>query len=204
MACAVALGATVAGLDASPGMVAYAHNRLRDADIRHGDLQVLPFDDDSFDAVLAANSVQFTPDPVLALAEIRRVCVPGGRVTVATWGEREKCEFRFAMEANANVFAEPPRGMDPFALSSAGALEALVEQGGLTVIGGESVHATFVFADADEAYRGNCSSAMGERAARAVGEDALRAAMNVVYQRFRQPDGRIVFDNCFRFVVATP
>ncbi len=40
----------------------------------------LPFDDGSFDAVVAASSVEQSPDPQATLAEFHRVLRPGGRV----------------------------------------------------------------------------------------------------------------------------
>ncbi len=40
----------------------------------------LPFDDNSFDAVVAASSVEQSPDPQVTLAEFYRVLRPGGRV----------------------------------------------------------------------------------------------------------------------------
>jgi len=42
----------------------------------------LPFGDDSFDAVLAASSVEQTPDPRSTLREIHRVLKPGGRLRI--------------------------------------------------------------------------------------------------------------------------
>lgn len=47
---------------------------------RVADVYALPFDDDSFDVVHAHQVLQHLPDPVAALAELRRVCCPGGVV----------------------------------------------------------------------------------------------------------------------------
>ena len=46
-------------------------------------LEDLPFPDRSFDCVLCRFVVHHLADPALALAELRRVCRPGGRVVVA-------------------------------------------------------------------------------------------------------------------------
>lgn len=40
----------------------------------------LPFEDDSFDGVMAASSIEQTPDPRATLAELQRVLRPGGRL----------------------------------------------------------------------------------------------------------------------------
>jgi SAM-dependent methyltransferase len=199
-----ALGAVVSGIDRSEGMIAFARRRLPDADLRLGDLVSLPFGDDSFDAVLACNSVQFTGDPVAALAEIRRVCAPGGRVSVCTWDEEEKCDHRFLIRAMAEVMPGPPKGPGPFALSPPGALEALIEKAGLRVTGGDSVAAPFVYADTEQAWRSQRSAGTFQRAISLAGEDTLKAALTEVYQQFRTDEGIIRLNNFFRFVVATP
>lgn len=49
-------GAQVTALDASPGLLAMARQRLPGADVREGDLEALPFADASFDAVGAVTA----------------------------------------------------------------------------------------------------------------------------------------------------
>ena len=73
-------GAQVSGLDAAEGLIAFARQRVSNGDFRVGDIESLPFDDDSFDVVFAANSVQYSEDRVAALRELGRVCTPGGRM----------------------------------------------------------------------------------------------------------------------------
>jgi ubiquinone/menaquinone biosynthesis C-methylase UbiE len=78
----------IAGIDPSPEMVGQAARRnapaiARDAvDLRRGSADALPFDDDTFDAALAINSLQVWPDASAGLREIRRVAKPGGRVAL--------------------------------------------------------------------------------------------------------------------------
>jgi len=47
-----------------------------------GDAERLPFRDDSFDGVWSSGSIEYWPNPVTALRELRRVVVPGGPVLV--------------------------------------------------------------------------------------------------------------------------
>src|SRR5689334_24336649 len=65
-------GADVAGLDAAPGLLAYARRRVPGARIVQGELQSLPFPDDAFDAVTGFNSLQYAADPIEALREAKR------------------------------------------------------------------------------------------------------------------------------------
>jgi SAM-dependent methyltransferase len=197
-------GARVSGLDASDAMIAYAQNRVPDGDFRVGDLEALPFEDNSFDAVMASNSVQYAEDSMAALAEIRRVCKQEGKITVSTWDVAEKNEHRFLLQAIASVLPEPPKGPGPFTLAEKGVLEALVEKGGLTVIGGGSTDAPCVYPDPETAWRGQSSGGPSQRVIQMVGEDIVRAALMPVCKKQRTPSGEVRFNNTFRFVTAIP
>jgi len=50
-----------------------------------GDAEELPFPDHSFDVVLSAFGVQYAPGRERTVAELVRVCRPGGRIAVANW-----------------------------------------------------------------------------------------------------------------------
>jgi demethylmenaquinone methyltransferase/2-methoxy-6-polyprenyl-1,4-benzoquinol methylase len=47
-----------------------------------GDAERLPYRDDVFDVVWSSGSIEYWPNPVDALTEIRRVTKPGGRVLI--------------------------------------------------------------------------------------------------------------------------
>ena len=78
-------GARVTALDFSPGMVAVGRQRHPEIEFVEGDAQQLPFDDASFEAVTISFGLRNVNDPHRALAEMRRVLVPGGRLVI--------CEF---------------------------------------------------------------------------------------------------------------
>ncbi|MGV9757650.1 class I SAM-dependent methyltransferase [Streptomyces tricolor] len=75
-------GAVVTGVDASAGMLALARRRLGDdADLHLADLNDrLPFADGAFDDVVASLVLHYLEDWGPALAELRRVLRPGGRL----------------------------------------------------------------------------------------------------------------------------
>ena len=52
---------------------------------READAEALPFDNESFDAVMSTFGVMFTPDQERAAAEMLRVCRPGGKIGLANW-----------------------------------------------------------------------------------------------------------------------
>lgn len=74
---------TVVGCDFSRGMLEQASARRPDLGWVQGDALRLPFREASFDAVLSTESFHWFPDPDAALAEFRRVLVPGGRAFIA-------------------------------------------------------------------------------------------------------------------------
>lgn len=92
--------------DLSPGMVAEGVARAHEhgfADVtgRACDVQVLPFDTDSFDVVVANHMLYHVPDPDLGVAEIARVLRPDGVALIATNGYGHMGEMN---DAIAEVF----------------------------------------------------------------------------------------------------
>ena len=89
VAAAAAPGGFVAGVDPSPIMLRQARRRNRGplgegrVAVLGADAAALPFPDGHFDKAWSLNSMQFWPAPEMALRELGRVVVPGGRVVVA-------------------------------------------------------------------------------------------------------------------------
>jgi demethylmenaquinone methyltransferase/2-methoxy-6-polyprenyl-1,4-benzoquinol methylase len=78
-------GATVVGLDFSPGMLAEARRKHPSAEFVEGDAEKLPFVSDEFDAVTISFGLRNVKNPKNALDEMYRVLKPGGRLVI--------CEF---------------------------------------------------------------------------------------------------------------
>jgi SAM-dependent methyltransferase len=196
-------GSSVAGLDASAQLLEVARQRLGDADLRQGEAEELPFADDSFDAVTAFNSVQYAAHPVRALQEIRRVAAAGAPVAVATWGDPERCELSALIAALGALLPPPPPGaVGPHALSSPGALEALVETARLSAERAIEVPVSFVYADLATGVRASLSSGPARAAIEHAGADRVREAVSAVLEPFVQDDGAVRLDNVFRLVIA--
>jgi ubiquinone/menaquinone biosynthesis C-methylase UbiE len=72
------------GVELSQEMLTIARGRAtrlgRRADLRQGDAQALPFPDASFDTVVCTISLCSIPDDLKAVAEMKRVLRPGGRL----------------------------------------------------------------------------------------------------------------------------
>jgi len=78
-----ALGHDVIGTDTSPEMLSVARRKLPDVDLRHGDVQDLPFDDRSFDVVTCSLALAHFEKLDPAIDELTRVTKPGGRVVIS-------------------------------------------------------------------------------------------------------------------------
>lgn len=77
----------VTGIDISEAMLNQALERSdllerSDIDLRLMDARELSFPDETFDHVLAPYVISVVPEPEKVMAEIRRVCKPGGSVVV--------------------------------------------------------------------------------------------------------------------------
>lgn len=198
-------GAVVSGLDASEGLLNVARERVPSGDFRVGDIQELPYEDHSFDVVLAPNSIQYSEDKVTALRELGRVCKPNGRVVVALFAEAEKVEFRHIFKAMAMTLPEAPKGGGgPFALSAPNILEGLVEQAGLTILDTDEVDCPHVYPDFETFWKGNIAAGPPQGIMRVVGVEKLKSALQEAVKPYLHDDGRILIEpNYYKYVVAT-
>ena len=76
---------SVVGVDSSAPMLELASRRCAAqavVELRLGEVVSLPVDDDSFDAALCVQVLEYVADPSVALAEMHRALRPGGRVVV--------------------------------------------------------------------------------------------------------------------------
>jgi arsenite methyltransferase len=72
----------VHGVDPSESMLAIARRRASPVQYAVGDAVALPYEDATFDAVIATQVYEYVPDMPAALAEARRVLKPGGRLLI--------------------------------------------------------------------------------------------------------------------------
>jgi phosphatidylethanolamine/phosphatidyl-N-methylethanolamine N-methyltransferase len=77
----------VTGIDLAPDMLERAQDKVNRNGWRHitleqGDALQLKFPDDTFDYVMAFHVVSVVPDASRMMAEARRVCRPGGVITI--------------------------------------------------------------------------------------------------------------------------
>jgi SAM-dependent methyltransferase len=132
-------GGTLITSDGAEGMLAVARERaeelgVRNIEFKQLELEWIDLPTADVDVILCRWGVMLTVDPATAVAECRRVLKPGGRLVVAVW---DAPEHNQAMSLPGSVLVslgltEPPvpGGPGPFALSTPGALEELLQNGG--------------------------------------------------------------------------
>jgi SAM-dependent methyltransferase len=82
-------GAHVTGVDFTPELLARARENSRIAaveiDWKEGDVEALPFPDNTFDVVVSQFGHMFAPRPEFAVGEMLRVLRPSGTIAFSTW-----------------------------------------------------------------------------------------------------------------------
>src|SRR6478672_1826810 len=172
---------------------------------RQGEIQSLPFPDDTFDAVTGFNSFQYAADPVVALREAMRVTAPGGRILALVWSPAEMCELAPHLQSLGALMPPPPLGTPgPFALCGRDALEEFFATAGLEVAEVEDVMCVFAYPDTATAITALSSAGPVVGVAEYAGTEAVRLDIEAFLARHVRPDGTYAIPNPFRYAVSTP
>ena len=196
-------GAEPFGIDASEALIELARTRVPAADLRVGDMESLPYDDDTFDLVTGFTSFFFANDMVGALGEAGRVAKPGAPVVIQVWGAHERCSLE-AMKEIARPFF-PPRPLDAPPdpnFSQPGALEALALEAGLTPVTAFETSWAYTYADADTLGRALVAPAGVAVLVGPEREEAIKGAIVDGLARFRTADGSYRLENEYRYLIA--
>jgi SAM-dependent methyltransferase len=195
---AAARGAEVHGVDASEDLIAIAARRLPGCDLQVGDMQSLPYPDDSFDVVAGFNAFFFAADMTAALREARRVARPGAPVVIQVYGRPERCDLEAMKRAIApsdpDAPAQPP-------LCAPGVLEKMARAAGLAPGETFDVSWSYSFADDDALVRAMLSAGPIVAAAAQMGEDTVARAILGALAPCRTPGGYAI-SNEWHFLIA--
>lgn len=169
-----ARGAACAGIDASQRLIAIALDRNPDCDIRVGDMQALPWGDETFDVVTGFRGIWGTTPA--AVDEAHRVLVPGGRLAITVWGNVGKspgawmmAPFQWATDEKVQHQA------DMVALGRPGVGETFLAERGFDVTERFEVPFVFEFADPETYARGLASTGPAYETIQSIGEEEFLA-----------------------------
>lgn len=124
----------VVGLDINEGMLAVARQKAPKIEWRSGPAEALPFEDNSFDAVVSQFSLMFFEDRSAALKEMVRVLRPDGRLVVAVWDSLENTPGYAAMtDLLQRLFGDEAANAlrAPFNLGDTSLLKSIFTEAGL-------------------------------------------------------------------------
>jgi SAM-dependent methyltransferase len=198
-----ARGARAFGLDASSALLDVARRRLPDADLRVGDMEALPYDDDTFDLVCGFNSFFFANDIVAAVREAGRVAKPGAPVVIQVWGPHARNDFE-AMKEIIRPFM-PPRPADAPPepdYSRPGVLEGIAAEAGVDPERAFDATWSYRYTDEDIIRRALVAPA---GIAVLVGPDREEELKEAIVKRLathRAPDGSYRLQNTFHYLIG--
>jgi SAM-dependent methyltransferase len=161
-AATVGPGGYVLATDIAPNMLAYAEREARRRGLANVQTQVmdgetLTLEEASFDAVLSRVGLIYFPDRRRALAEMRRVLKPGGRVVAAVYSTPERNSyFSLSLGVLRRAAALPPPAPGqpgPFSLGGPGVLEGALRDAGFTDVAVRVVSAPLHLSSAAECAR---------------------------------------------------
>ncbi len=143
------------GIDPSNGYIEHARSHMDDARVTlsEGGAESIPFEDESFDAVVSGLVLNFVADPRAALSEMIRVARPGGTVAVYVWDYAGRMELMRRFWDAAVELNPAARELDEgvrFVICNREALAALFVEGGLEQVEGRNIDVTTRFENFDD------------------------------------------------------
>lgn len=130
----------VIGVDVVPAMIEAAGREagrrgLGNASFRVASADELPFDDESFDAVVSRFGVMFFPSPLEGIREMLRVLKPRGKLAMAAWHHARNNPFHSVLAEIVERFVESPRvdadAPDAFRFAPPGKLLHVAREAGI-------------------------------------------------------------------------
>jgi SAM-dependent methyltransferase len=140
----------VAAIDPSPPFVAAARERFPEVDVREAAAEDIPFEDETFDAVLACLVVPFMQDAPAGAREMARVTKPGGTVAACMWDvDGGMTMLRVMREATRAAVPDAPIGA-PLRGTREGDLGELFRSQGVTDVEESVISASADYDDFDD------------------------------------------------------
>lgn len=196
-------GIDVTGIDTSEEFIEQAKKRNSRIQFSTGEMEELPFLDNTFNFVCGFNSFQYAADIKNALLEAKRVLKNGGKLVVMIWGNKIDCEAATYLKAIGSLLpSPPPNAGGPFGLSENKLLEKTIEGIGLKIIANDDVLSIWDYPNTDTALKGLLSAGPVAKAIENSGFEKVYKTTSEAIQPYIQNNGRVVYNNKWRVVIS--
>jgi SAM-dependent methyltransferase len=207
----------VIATDISPEMLAIGRERahregLENIEFREGDIEIIDLPNSSFDAALCRWGLMFLPNISIALHNIHKTLVSGGKLAAAVWAEPIKVpQLDVALSTIRELLQLPPPPPDmpgPFSLADFNKLKNSLLQAGFSDILSENIQVTFEFDSAEDYVRFTQEIAAPVNAMLAnESEDRKAQVWDTIADRvkahYAKDDGQVKMDNEAICIAAT-
>ncbi len=194
----------VSAFDPSPPFVADCSARYPGVDVRNGRVEEIPFDDASFDAVLAQLVWHFVREPTKGAAECKRVLRSGGTIAASVWDFGEGMEMlRLFWDAALSVDPNAPDEARTLRFGAEGELAQLFESAGFVEIEESMLEVVSTYNGFTELWSGFMAG-IGPAGTYCVGlSDTDREDLrNELFRRLGSPTGAFALSAKARCAVA--
>lgn len=145
----------VKGIDRSEGFVQAAQNSVTssNADFEFGDAQELPVLSETYDVAISGLVLNFVPEPLRMIREMRRAIRPGGTVALYVWDYAGKMQFMRHFWNAAAALDVTARDLDEgrrFPICNPNSLDVLFHEADLTDIETRPIDIATDFKDFDD------------------------------------------------------
>jgi ubiquinone/menaquinone biosynthesis C-methylase UbiE len=196
VAAAAERGADAIGVDFSAAQVKTAKSRFPTLRFEQGDAEALPFESDSFDAVVNSFGICHLPNPDVALREAHRVLKRGGRISFTVFDLPERAvafgAIYAAVRAYGTVDVGLPTGPNYFLFSDPDYSRKALLEIGFTSPTFRQVPQVWRVADPDQVYElianGTVRAAATLRAQSPSARAAIKASIREKVSAYRNGD----------------
>ena len=186
-------GADAIGIDFSVAQVLLARERYPTVRFEEADAEALPFDADTFDAVVNGFGMCHLPNPEVALLEAFRVLKRGGRVAFTVWDTPERAvafgAIYAAVRACGSMDVGLPVGPNFFLFSDPAQSKKALQDAGFVSVSCRQVPQTWRVSDPDMVFEaiteGSVRAAATIRAQSPSAREAIKAALRDTVTAYR-------------------
>ena len=196
-------GVNVVGIDASAPLIEQAKKRNSSIEFQTGEMEELPFEDNTFDIVCAFNSIQYAESIKNAILESKRTLKNKGKLVIMIWGNKEDCEAGSFLKVIGRLLPPASSGAGgPFALSDNQLLENIIVECELKIIDNTDVTSIWDYPNAETALKGLLSAGPTAKAIHNSGFEKVYNETAKAIKPYTKDNGHIVYKNKFRVIIS--